>query len=68
MGRESISDDLEFDQLKEKAYDIYSLQMDKLQIMAARPGDPWKEKLGAGWIHVLAFPSLTVARKKMRRL
>ena len=42
------SEDLDFEQLKAKAYDRYSLEMDKLQIMAARPGDRWREKLEAG--------------------
>ena len=42
------TEELEFEQLKAKAYDIYSLEMEKLQIMAALPGDNWKERLEAG--------------------
>ena len=47
------SEELEFEQLKRIAYDRYSLDMEKLQIMAARPGDMWRERLEAGvWVWV----------------
>ena len=41
-------EEVDFEQLKLKAYDRYSLEMEKLQIMAARPGDKWRERLEAG--------------------
>ena len=45
---EDDSTELEFDLLKAKAYDRYSLEMVKLQILAANPGDSWRKKLEAG--------------------
>ena len=46
--RQNQSEELDFEQLKLKAYDRYSLKMDNLQIMAARPGDKWRESLETG--------------------